>query len=75
MVAVVSHSDIIRLVVAHYLAMPLDVFQRVAVSTASISVLRLGPAYTMVAQINDTSHCPKPKAADTDEEAHAAPHH
>lgn len=37
-----SHSDPIKLVVAHYLGMPLDLFQRLAVSPASISVLQIG---------------------------------
>jgi probable phosphomutase (TIGR03848 family) len=41
LVACFSHGDIIRLLVAHYLGVPLDLFQRVASSTASISVIHL----------------------------------
>jgi probable phosphomutase (TIGR03848 family) len=38
----VSHADPIKLAVAFYLGLPLDLFQRVIISPASISVLRLG---------------------------------
>ena len=41
LVACFSHSDSIRLTVAYYLNMPLDSFQRINISTASISVLLL----------------------------------
>ncbi len=36
-----SHGDIIRLAVAHFLGMPLDMFQRVAANPASISVVSI----------------------------------
>jgi probable phosphoglycerate mutase len=36
-----SHSDMIRLVLAHYLAAPLDFFQRIVIDTASISIIHL----------------------------------
>jgi probable phosphoglycerate mutase len=39
LVACFSHGDVIRLLVAHFLGVPLDLFQRVAASTASISVV------------------------------------
>jgi probable phosphomutase (TIGR03848 family) len=39
LVACVSHSDAIKLALAHYLGLPLDNFQRLHVDTASISVL------------------------------------
>jgi probable phosphoglycerate mutase len=39
MVACFSHGDIIRLLMAHFLAVPLDEFQRIASNTASISVV------------------------------------
>jgi len=38
-VAVFSHGDIIRTTIAHYLGTPLDLFQRVIISTASISTV------------------------------------
>ena len=45
-VAVVSHSDPIKLAVAHYAGLPLDLFQRLTVSPASVTVFafsRFGP--------------------------------
>jgi probable phosphoglycerate mutase len=41
MVACFSHGDIIRLAVAHYLGVPLDLFQRVGADPASISVIHI----------------------------------
>ena len=41
LVACFSHGDIIRLAVAHFLGMPLDLFQRLAANTASISVIHI----------------------------------
>ncbi|MEZ4736948.1 MAG: MSMEG_4193 family putative phosphomutase [Caldilineaceae bacterium] len=38
-VAIFSHGDIIRTTIAHYLGTPLDLFQRVIISTASISTV------------------------------------
>ncbi|HUH08078.1 MAG TPA: histidine phosphatase family protein [Egibacteraceae bacterium] len=40
-VAAVSHADVIKMVVAYYLGMPLDVFQRLHVAPASATVLAL----------------------------------
>lgn len=37
----VSHSDVIKLVLAYFLGQPLDLFQRLRIATASISDLRL----------------------------------
>lgn len=42
-VVLVSHSDTIKLVLSHFLGQPLDLFQRLRISTASISDLRVGP--------------------------------
>ena len=41
MIAAVSHSDIIKSIVAHYLGSPLDQFQRIGISPASVTVLNL----------------------------------
>lgn len=38
-VACFSHSDSIRLILAHFLGLPLNMFQKISVDTASISVL------------------------------------
>lgn len=54
-VAIFSHADPIRLAVAHYLGVPLDLFQRIVVNTASITVLRLGTSHPVLVKLNDTS--------------------
>ncbi|MFP5332896.1 MAG: histidine phosphatase family protein [Acidimicrobiia bacterium] len=38
-VAVVTHADVIKSVVAHYLGTPLDLFQRIGVAPASVTVI------------------------------------
>lgn len=54
MIAVVSHADVIKLVLAHYLGIHIDLFQRLAVSPASVSVLVLGPGGPVhVLRLND----------------------
>jgi probable phosphoglycerate mutase len=40
-VALVTHADIIKAVIAHYLGQPLDLFQRIGVAPASVSVVDL----------------------------------
>lgn len=56
LVAVFSHSDVIKLIVAHYLGMHLDTFQRIEISTASISTVQLGHASPYVMGVNDVAH-------------------
>jgi broad specificity phosphatase PhoE len=56
-VVAVSHADIIKLLVAHYAGTPLDAFQRLIVSPASITRLML-PREGMprIESVNVTSH-------------------
>lgn len=56
MVAVVSHADLIKMVLAHYLGMHLDNFQRIVVAPASISGLMLGFGRPYVTTMNDIAH-------------------
>jgi probable phosphomutase (TIGR03848 family) len=42
-VVVCSHADVIKLIISHHLGQPLDAFQRIGISPASISVLDLEP--------------------------------
>jgi probable phosphoglycerate mutase len=56
LIAVVSHADLIKMVLAHYLGMHLDNFQRLVVSPASISTLMLGYGRPYVAAVNDIAH-------------------
>ncbi|HUG84779.1 MAG TPA: histidine phosphatase family protein [Euzebya sp.] len=41
-VAVVSHADVIKALVAFYVGMPLDAFQRLVINPASVTVLSTG---------------------------------
>ena len=42
MLVCVSHADPIKLVVAYYLGLPLDMYQRLSVSPGSITALHVG---------------------------------
>lgn len=54
MFAIVSHADVIKLVLAHYLGLHIDLFQRLAISTASVSILALPENGSVrVLRIND----------------------
>jgi probable phosphoglycerate mutase len=55
-VAVFSHADLIKMVVAHYLGMHLDNFQRIVISPASMSVISLGYGRPYVGAVNDMAH-------------------
>jgi len=52
LVACFSHSDAIRLLVAYYLNVPLDSFQRIHINTASISTLMLTKEHISVPFVN-----------------------
>ncbi|MCP4140377.1 MAG: phosphoglycerate mutase [Chloroflexi bacterium] len=54
MIACFAHSDIIRLILAHYIGTPLDLFQRIMVSPASISTIRLGEMGVQIFNINQS---------------------
>lgn len=56
MVVVVSHADVIKMIMAHYLGTHLDNFQRIVISPASISSLQLGYGRPYVATVNDVAH-------------------
>lgn len=50
----VTHSDIIRLAVAHFLGMPLDHFQRIRIAPASVTALTLTDGKATFGAINQT---------------------
>jgi probable phosphoglycerate mutase len=54
MLAAFSHSDPIKLAVAYYLGMPLDLFQRIHIHTCSITILHLGQGQPSLVKLNDT---------------------
>lgn len=52
LVVCVGHSDMIKLAVAYYLGLPLDLFQRLTVSPASISTLHIGNGAARLINLN-----------------------
>lgn len=63
LIVVVSHADIIRLVLAHYLGVHIDLFQRIIISPASASILNLSEEGAVrVLRMNDDGplHMPEP---------------
>lgn len=62
-VAVVSHADPIRLAVAHYIGLPIDLFRRLSISPASLTVVAFEPlpqaphlTRPRLVCLNDTAH-------------------
>ena len=51
-ICVVSHGDVIRLVMAHYMGIHLDLFQRILVTPSSISVLSVTDSGPLVLTLN-----------------------
>jgi probable phosphoglycerate mutase len=53
-VAVFSHSDMIKFAVAHLTGLHLDMFQRLAISPASVTAILLGGAAPALLKMNET---------------------
>jgi len=53
-IACVFHSEPIKRAIAHHLGMPLDLFQRITISPASVSVLAVSGSSVRVIGLNDT---------------------
>ena len=51
-VCCVSHGDVIKLVLAHYIGVHIDLFQRIVVAPASVSVFSLSDRGPMVLSLN-----------------------
>jgi probable phosphoglycerate mutase len=74
MIAVISHADVIKLVLAHYLGVHIDLFQRIGLSPASVSVIHLNDkGWVHIGRINDDGPLqappPKPTEQKTDDQA------
>lgn len=54
LVVVVSHADPIKAAIAHYTGVHLDLFQRIVVSPASVTVFELGAHGAAMLKCNDT---------------------
>ena len=70
LIVVFSHADLIKLVLAHYLGVHIDLFQRIVISPASVSVLHLSPqGMVRVVRLNDDGplDIPQPKAKEEEE--------
>jgi probable phosphomutase (TIGR03848 family) len=52
LIACFSHADPIRLAVAYFIGLPLDMFQRLAVSPGSLTVLHLGETSARLLALN-----------------------
>lgn len=65
MIIVVSHADVIKLILAHYLGTHIDLFQRIGLAPASVSILSLdkkGPV--RVIRVNDDGPIRSPEERD-----------
>ncbi len=68
LIAVVSHADPLKSVIAHYLNWDLNHFQRIAIHPASVSVLQVNDNGATLVRLNDTGaltkiEIPKPTPA------------
>ncbi len=55
-IAVISHADVIKAAVAHYVGLHLDLFQRLVISPASLTTVALGGSMPHLLCLNDTGH-------------------
>lgn len=70
MVVVVSHADLIKLTLAHYLGVHIDLFQRIVISPASVSALALAEkGMVRVMRINDDGPLRAPPEKEEEDEA------
>ncbi len=71
-IAVVSHADVIKLALAQYLGMHIDLFQRIGLSPASVSVIALMPeGGVRVLRLNDDGPIQPPAEPKDTEESDA----
>jgi probable phosphomutase (TIGR03848 family) len=63
-VLVVSHGDVIRLLLAHYGGLHTDLFQRLTVGPASVSVVAAGNGAIRIIKVNDTGDAGDIRARD-----------
>ncbi len=53
-VAMFSHGDVIKLLVAHFAGLSLDMFQRLVISPASVTAVAAGDGVPRILRVNDT---------------------
>lgn len=67
-IVVVSHADVIKLLLAHYLGTHIDLFQRIVIAPASASIITLLPnGGVRILRLNDNGplQAPPPKEPET----------
>lgn len=57
-VAIVSHSDLIKATIAYYAGIHLDMFQRIEISPASVSIVEIGNDCARIQLVNFTGNVP-----------------
>jgi probable phosphomutase (TIGR03848 family) len=62
-VCCVTHADVIRLVAAHFLGIHIDLFQRIVIGPASVSVVALHEEGPRVLSLNTSAPIPMDKTA------------
>jgi probable phosphomutase (TIGR03848 family) len=66
MIVVTSHADVIKLAVAHYLGIHMDLFQRIVIAPASVTILSLSSqGGVRVARVNDDGPIQAPEPETT----------
>lgn len=55
-VIIVSHSDLIKATIAYYSGIPLDMFQRIEISPASVSIIEIVNEYATIQLVNHTGN-------------------
>jgi len=78
-ILIVSHGDVIKGVLMHFLGIAIDMCHRLTIAPTSISQLELHADYVSITRINDTSHVERPGCCTTDasdklEAGRTAPH-
>jgi broad specificity phosphatase PhoE len=59
-VALVSHGDVIKAALAHFLRMPLDHLETFDIAPASVSAIQVGTDWAQVKLVNETGVLPLP---------------
>lgn len=57
-VAVISHGDVIKAALAHYSGVHLDLFQRIEIAPASVSIVSVDESGPRILRVNDTGVWP-----------------
>ena len=53
-IAIISHSDLIKATIAYYAGIHLDMFQRLEIDPASVSILNIGDETARILLLNHT---------------------